>query len=72
MPNPNQQFAGWRKSSRSNPNAECVEVGFTPDGTVTGIRDTKQAGDPNRDTLAVSRGAWASFVDAVRRGDLPA
>ena len=47
-------------------------IGFTPDGAVTGIRDTKQEGSPQRDTLAVSRTAWAKFVDRVRSGDLPA
>ncbi|MBE9376115.1 DUF397 domain-containing protein [Saccharopolyspora sp. HNM0983] len=64
-------FGQWRKSSRSNgQGGQCVEVGFTADGALAGIRDTKEAGDPDRGTLAVSRSSFRSFLDAVRRGDV--
>jgi hypothetical protein len=72
MPEPNRTYGQWRKSSRSGGNnGNCVEVGFTPDGEMTGIRDTKEAGQADRSTLEVPRSAWAKFVGAVREGHFP-
>lgn len=64
-------FGNWRKSSRSNAQGgNCVEVGFTADGALTGIRDTKEAGNPNRSTLEVSGSAFATFLNTVKSGSL--
>lgn len=63
----NRTFSAWRKSSRSSPNGQCVEVGFSDKGAVTGIRDTK---DRSYGTLAVSADAWSAFVAAVKTNEL--
>lgn len=60
-------LTNWRKSTRSNAGGNCVEVGFTPDATQTGIRDTK---DRSYGTLAVSAGTWSAFLSAVKTGQL--
>lgn len=51
---------GWRKSSCSGPNDNCVEVALGP---VVGVRDTKarRAGQ-----LTVSARAWRSVLDRLR------
>lgn len=60
----------WRKSSRSGPNnGNCVEVGFSADAMLTGVRDTK---DRAYGTLVFDRRRWATFVAAVKTGDLSA
>ncbi|HEU5159442.1 MAG TPA: DUF397 domain-containing protein [Streptosporangiaceae bacterium] len=49
----------WRKSSHSNDQGECVEVGVFPSGAV-GIRDSK---NPDGPRLTLSRRAFRSLLD---------
>ncbi|PRW64233.1 DUF397 domain-containing protein [Actinopolyspora mortivallis] len=51
----------WRKSSRSQHQTACVEVGRLGDGAA--VRDTK-----NRTAgyVTASREQWLAFVDAVK------
>ncbi|WP_328378525.1 DUF397 domain-containing protein [Streptomyces sp. NBC_01020] len=61
--------AAWRKSSYSNSDGgQCVEVA-EGSGAVVPVRDSK---DPHGPVLAFAAGGWASFVSAVRNGELPA
>jgi hypothetical protein len=55
----------WRKSSYSGgANGSCVELA-SGNGTVS-VRDTAQAGDPNRLTIGFSASAWATFTESLR------
>ncbi|MBE1485758.1 DUF397 domain-containing protein [Plantactinospora soyae] len=48
----------WKKSTRSNAQAECVE--FADDlGGVVGVRDSK---DPAGPVLSFAPAAWQAFV----------
>ncbi|MEU0335747.1 DUF397 domain-containing protein [Streptomyces sp. NPDC006193] len=54
----------WRKSSYSNTSGgDCVEVADAVPSVVP-VRDSKA---PARGTLVFQAGAWAAFVDAVKR-----
>ncbi|GHD64067.1 toxin [Streptomyces mirabilis] len=63
--------ATWRKSSYSNSDGgQCLEVADnlpTPTPLVP-VRDSK---NPHGPALVLPAAAWASFVTAVRRDELP-
>ncbi|WP_067537234.1 DUF397 domain-containing protein [Nocardia crassostreae] len=50
--------AEWFKSTRSQPNADCVEIAHLRAGAV-GVRDSK---DPNGPVLVFSGGQWDRFL----------
>jgi Domain of unknown function (DUF397) len=58
---------GFRKSSHSTNNGQCVEVATAP-GTVL-VRDSKDAGGPQ---LAFGASQWRAFTEGIRRGEFPA
>ncbi len=55
--------AGWRKSSRSDQDTQCVEVATNLSGVV-GVRDSK---DPAGPVLTFDPYAWRVFVAAPPR-----
>ncbi|MFM9447014.1 DUF397 domain-containing protein [Streptomyces acidiscabies] len=59
---------GWRKSSYSNgTSADCVEYLPLPADEVA-VRDSKA---PSHGAFIFPTLPWASFVDAVKRNELP-
>lgn len=58
--------AVWRKSRRSNGQANCVEVATNLSGIVA-IRDSK---DPDGGALAIIKEEWRRFVQRVASGDI--
>ncbi|MET8658383.1 DUF397 domain-containing protein [Streptomyces griseus] len=59
--------SGWRKSSYSGHDGDCVEVAEL--GVAVGIRDSKV---PQGDAVSVDRRAMAVFVSALTSGQMAA
>jgi hypothetical protein len=58
-----QRFeGGWRKSSYSGSNGQCVEVACLPDGHVA-VRDSKA---PRGPVLRFTPDAWTAFLEDIR------
>lgn len=57
--------ATWRKSRRSNGQANCVEVADL-DGGHRAVRDSK---DPAGPVLTFTPAEWAAFTAGVRAGE---
>ena len=61
--------ATYRKSSRSSGTGSCVMVGSA--GGWVGIQDSKERPDSTRlTTLAIPHQQWATFLHAVKAGQL--
>ena len=56
----------WRKSPRSNPSGNCVEIADLPQGG-RAVRDSKYPAGP---VLTFTAAEWTAFTDGVRDGSL--
>ncbi len=62
-----ESITGWRTSTRTQGQGQCVEVGFG--GERVGVRDTKNRAAGQ---LAVPVRRWREFVEGIKHGDLGA
>jgi hypothetical protein len=56
----------WRKSSRSNPSGNCVEVAELPGGEEIAVRNSR---DPQGPALIYTLDEITAFVEGARDGD---
>jgi len=56
-------MADWRRPRRSYANGNCVEAAAVR--AVVAVRDSRQAGQPARVTLAFPAAAWRAFTARV-------
>jgi uncharacterized protein DUF397 len=56
----------WRKSRRSNPSGNCVELALLPSGTGVAVRNSR---DPNGPALVYTRDEIAAFLGGVLDGE---
>lgn len=64
MSEPGSSRAGWRRSTRSTQNGQCVEV--CERGETVAVRDSKNPAGP---VLVFTVAGWAAFVDAAKNGE---
>ncbi len=55
----------WRKSARSNPSGNCVELAQLPTGEI-GLRNSR---DPQGPVLIYTRSEIRAFIASAKQGD---
>ncbi|GAA5120817.1 DUF397 domain-containing protein [Haloechinothrix salitolerans] len=55
----------WRKSTRSNPSGNCVELAWLPTGEIA-LRNSR---DPQGAVLVYSRAEIGAFIASAKQGD---
>ena len=57
---------GWRKSGRSSPSGNCVELSELADSPAIAVRNSR---DPQGPALVYTRAEIAAFVQGAKDGD---